>query len=556
MAIKNTCVDCSSKTKWIIVTGGVVSGLGKGVVTSSLGAMLKTQGFSVAATKIDPYINIDAGTMRPTVHGEVFVTYDGGETDQDLGNYERFLDYKISRTSNITTGQIYQTIIQKERNLEYGGSDVEVTKHVPEEIKRRLFENASKSDADFMLVEIGGTVGDYQNIVFLEAVRQMKQEGCQIMFVHVSYLPMLGNVGELKTKPTQHSVRALNGAGIFADVIIARSTMPIDAPRKEKISYFCNIDPQDVISAPDVPSIYQIPADYAAQGLGETVAKHFGFVWKGNGALSKWQDFAKKVKSLSGKVTIGIVGKYFDIGSCTLEDSYISVIEAVKSATYALGKKPDIVWMDSKEFEEHPEKIKAQLDAVDGVIVPGGFGKTGVEGKIAAIKYCREQKIPFLGICYGLQMAVIEHARNLCNLAGASSTEFDENTPHPVIAILPKQAELLAKNQYGNSMRLGDYPADLTSGSVIAKVYGSNKAIERHRHRFEVNPEYVERLETNGMVFSGRSPDHKLVEFLERSDHPYFVATQAHPEFTSRPMNPQPLFKGLLEAAEARSKNK
>lgn len=539
----------TKKTKWVIVTGGVVSGLGKGVVTSSVGALLKTQGFKVVASKIDPYINIDAGTMRPTVHGEVYVTFDGGETDQDLGNYERFMDFKISRQANITTGQIYQEVIRKERNLEYGGSDVEVTKHIPEEIKRRLRENAEHSDADFMLIEIGGTVGDYQNIIFLEAVRQLRAEGEPVMFVHVSYLPMLSNVGELKTKPTQQSVRSLNSVGIFADLIIARGPLPIDLPRKEKISYFCNIEAENVISAPDVPSIYQIPHDYAQQNVGKALGKHFGFEWKETNELKKWSDFAKKVSSLNEeRVKIGVVGKYFDIGSCTLEDSYISVIEAIKSAATANGKKAELVWIDSKEFEENPASVK-ELSSVDGVIVPGGFGTSGVEGKISAIKYCREEKIPFLGICYGLQLAVIEHARNVVGLTDAASSEFDEGTTCPVIAILPEQEELLAKKQFGNTMRLGDYPAKLKEGSIIAQEYGSTQALERHRHRYEVNPEFVERLETKGLVFSGRSPDHNLVEFLERDDHPYFVATQAHPEFTSRPMVPNPLFNGLIKAA-------
>lgn len=541
-------------TKWIIVTGGVVSGLGKGVVTSSLGALLKTQGFTVAATKIDPYINIDAGTMRPTVHGEVYVTYDGGETDQDLGNYERFLDYKIGRCSNITTGQIYQEVIRKERNLEYGGSDVEVTKHIPEEVKRRLHENAQNTKADFMLVEIGGTVGDYQNTVFLEAVRQMKLDGESILFVHVSYLPLLSNVGELKTKPTQQSVRALNTAGIFADIIMARGPMAVDQPRKEKISYFCNIAPENVISAPDVPSIYQIPSDYYEQGMGDLLAKHFGFTWEKTPALEEWANFAHKLAKLSTekRVNIGVVGKYFDIGSCTLEDSYISVIEAIKAAAYAHDCKANIEWMNSKEFETHPESIAKRLDKVDAVIVPGGFGSSGVEGKIAAIKYCREKKIPFLGICYGLQLAVIEHARNLNGLTGANSTEINPETKHPVIAILPEQEALLKEKQFGNTMRLGDYTAVLKKGSQIAGLYGSEKAVERHRHRYEVNPLYVTQLETKGLVFSGRSEDGTLMEFLERTDHPYFVATQAHPEFTSRPMKSQVLFKGLVKAGLAR----
>jgi CTP synthase len=549
--VRNTA---DSKTKWVVITGGVLSGLGKGVVTSSLGALLQSQGFSVSATKIDPYINIDAGTMRPTVHGEVYVTFDGGETDQDLGNYERFLDYKISRKNNITTGQVYQEVIRKERNLEYGGSDVEVTKHIPEEVKRRLLENAVKDDADFMLVEIGGTVGDYQNIIFLEAVRQMRQEGEKIMFVHVSYVPMLGNVGELKTKPTQHSVRALNSAGIFADMIVVRGPMELDDPRKEKIGYFCNINKSSVISGPDVSSIYSIPCDYEVQGVGEQLAKFFGFAWQETSKLEEWQSFTKKLEHLSGEVRIGIVGKYFTIGSCTLEDSYISVIEAVKAACFAEGKKPKVVWLDSGAFEKHPDTLKSSLNAVDGVIVPGGFGSSGVEGKIAAIKYCREQKIPFLGICYGMQLAVVEHARNILGMHGAQTTEIDQKTSFPVVAVLPEQIDLLKKKQFGNSMRLGDYSAVLKKGSLLAALYGAQQVVERHRHRYEVNPQFVAQLETKGLVFSGRNVEHGLVEFMERSDHPFFVGTQAHPEFTSRPMQAQPLFHGLVKAALKRKK--
>ncbi len=545
--------DNSKKTKWVIVTGGVVSGLGKGIVTSSIGALLKTQGLRISATKIDPYINIDAGTMRPTVHGEVFVTFDGGETDQDLGNYERFLDYKISRTSNITTGQIYQEVIRRERNFEYGGSDVEVTKHIPLEIKRRLFENAKKTRADVMMVEIGGTVGDYQNILFLEAVRQMKQEGEEVMFIHVSYLPVLSNVGEMKTKPTQHSVRALNASGIFADLIIARASQPVDEPRREKISVFCNVTKDRVISGPDVESIYLVPADYARQDVGKRVMEHFGMEWKETPALKELLSFADKVRESKNNpsVKIGIVGKYFDIGDFTLEDSYISVIEAVKSAGYANNVKPEIIWIDSKEFEEDPSKINS-LEELGGVIVPGGFGKTGVEGKIQTIKYCRENNIPFLGICYGLQLAIIEWARNVKGLEGANSHEIDEDSPHKVIDILPEQEKLLAEKQYGNTMRLGDYPAELVERSKVAELYGTTEVVERHRHRYEVNPDYHERLLGGDLIFSGMDVGKTLVEFIELKNHPFFVATQAHPEFSSRPNRPNPLFKGLVEAAVKR----
>ncbi len=541
----------SGRTKWIIVTGGVVSGLGKGIVTSSIGALLKTQGLRVSATKIDPYINIDAGTMRPTVHGEVFVTFDGGETDQDLGNYERFLDEKISRKNNITTGQIYQEIIRKERNFEYQGSDVEVTKHVPKEIKRRLFENAERTKADFMLVEIGGTVGDYQNIIFLEAVRQMKQEGEPMMFVHVSYLPILANVGEMKTKPTQHSVRALNSSGIFADIIIARAPKEVDDVRKEKISVFCNVKKEDVISAPDKESIYLVPEDYYNQGLGERIMNFFGLEWRDTPELRKLISFAEKVKTIKSKpsLKIGIIGKYFDIGDFTLEDSYISVIEAVKAACYYNDVNPEIKWINSKDYEKDPEKIN-ELKELDGIIIPGGFGSSGVEGKIEAIRFARGHKKPFLGLCYGLQLAIIEWARNKKGLIGANSEEIDPETPHPVIKILPKQADLLAKKQYGNTMRLGEYPARLKKGTKTASLYNDEEIIkERHRHRYEVNPDYHLELEGDGLVFSGMSLDNKLVEFIELEDHPFFIATQSHPEFTSRPQKPNPLFNGFIRAA-------
>jgi len=538
----------SHPAKWVIVTGGVLSGLGKGIVTSSIGALLRMRGFRVSATKIDPYVNVDAGTMRPTEHGEVFVTFDGGETDQDLGNYERFIGCKLSRYHNITTGQVFQEVIRRERNLEYGGRNVEIMRDIPAEVIRRLQENARQSDADVMLVEIGGTVGDYENVLFLEAVRLMKQRGYPMVFVHVSYLPVLSNVGEMKTKPTQHSVRALRENGIFPDFIVARGRFPLDAPRREKISVLCHVSPDAIVSAPDVDSIYEVPLLFHEQSFDEKILSVLGVSSPPPLVLDEWESFVTRGKNASREVRVGVVGKYFDTGDFTLEDSYISVIEALKAAGVAHDAKVRVVWVDAKEFERDPSAV-ASLREMDAVVVPGGFGASGVEGKIRAIRFCREEKIPFLGLCYGMQLAVVEWARHVIGLEGAHTTEIDPDTPHPVITILPEQKELLERKEYGNSMRLGEYPAILVKGSLVHSLYGVDKVFERHRHRYEVNPEYVETLEQQGLVFSGRSPDKHLMEFLEVVDHPFFVATQAHPEFSSSPLRPHPLFRGLIRAA-------
>ncbi|MBD3203248.1 CTP synthase [Candidatus Woesearchaeota archaeon] len=536
------------KTRYIAVTGGVLSGLGKGVVTASLGYLLKAQGYKVTAIKIDPYINVDAGTMRPTEHGEVFVTADGGETDQDLGTYERFLDVALSKRNNITTGQIYQTVINKERNLEYGGKTVEVIPHIPQEIKRRIREAADISNADFVLIEIGGTVGDYQSVLFIEAVREMRLEGDEILYVHVAYLPIPKNIGEMKTKPAQHSVRELNEIGLQPDIFIGRSEKPMDEARKNKISFICNIDKKNIFSAPDLDNIYKEPLFLDSEGVTKTILDRFHLPYKKN-TLTEWKKFIKKISNLEKTVSIGIVGKYFDIGDFSLEDSYISVIESIKHACWNNNANPEISWIDSKQFEKDENNL-SMLDDYDAVIVPGGFGSSGVEGKINAIRYVRENNIPYLGLCYGMQLAVVEYARNVCNLKNAHTTEINPKTKHPVIDILPEQKKNIEKSDYGATMRLGEHPAKLKKETKIWKLYGKkDKISERHRHRYEMNPEYIDLMEQKGIVFSGVSPNRRLMEFMELSEHDYFVGTQAHPEFKSRPLKPAPLFDGLIKAA-------
>lgn len=539
--------------KYVVVTGGVISGLGKGTVTASLGRLLKSYGFNVTAVKIDPYINIDAGTMRPTEHGEVWVTEDGGETDQDLGIYERFLDIELGKEHNITTGQVYLKVIQDERNLKFDGRCVEVIPHIPQEIKKRLHKVAKDTKADFVLIEIGGTVGDYQNVLFLESTREMKLEGDPILFVHVAYLPIPEKLGEMKTKPAQRSVRDLNEVGIQPDIIICRSERMLDKPRLEKISLFCNVLADDVISDPDVEYPYELPLIFEQQSLTEKILKKFGLESEKRD-LAEWRNYIDIIKGLSQDVKIGIIGKYFDIGDFTLSDSYISVIEAVKHACWNNNVKPNLHWIDSKKYEKEQKRLE-ELRNFDAVIIPGGFGSSGVEGKIAAIKFARENKIPFLGLCYGFQLAVIEYARDVCGMENANSTEIDQNTKFPVIDILPEQKRLLEEEKYGATMRLGAYPAVLNKGSLACSLYGKERVSERHRHRYEVNPDYITNLEKGGLVFSGKSPDRKLMEFLELNNHPYFLATQAHPEFKSRPMKPSPLFDGLIKAALNNSKN-
>lgn len=524
-----------------------MSGLGKGICSASIGKILQSKGFKVTCIKIDPYINVDAGTLRPTEHGEVWVTEDGGEIDQDLGHYERFLGIKISKENNITTGQVYWEVIKKEREGKYLGKTVQPIPHVTDEIKRRIRKVAKKSKADFVIVEIGGTVGDYENVLFLEAVRQMKLEGEKALYVHVSYLPIPKSLGEMKTKPTQHSVRALREIGIQPDFIVCRSEKEIDDVRKNKIALFCNVKKEDIISNPDVENIYTLPLIFEEQDFGNKILKKVGIKPR-DSDLREWKKFVEILDNSEKKVKIGIVGKYFDIGKFRLPDSYISVIEAIKHACAANEVKPEIHWIDSKNFEEDESKINI-LKNFDGVIVPGGFGTSGVEGKILSIKYCRENDIPFLGLCYGFQLAVVEFARNVCNLKDAHTTEVNPNTPHPVVDLLPWQKEILAKSKYGATMRLGGQVVKIKNNTLAHKLYKKNEVIERFRHRYEINPKYVQILEKFGFTFSGESKkDEGIMQIGELPNHKFFIGTQFHPEFNSKPLNPHPLFYGFIKA--------
>jgi len=542
-----SCCRLKGMVNYIIITGGVISGLGKGITTASIGKILQLHGYKVTAMKIDPYINCDAGTLRPTEHGEVWVTEDGGEIDQDLGHYERFLDINIPKCHNITTGQVYAVVIEKERNGKYLGKTVQPIPHVTNEIKERIRSSTKEGNWDFILIEIGGTVGDYENVLFLEAVRQMKLEGDSVIYVHVTYVPVLDTLGEAKTKPTQHSVKLLREIGIQPDFIITRSETPLDYVRREKIAMFCNVHEEEVISDSNIDNTYAVTLLFEEQHFCEKVLRKLN-LRKGHNDLERWEKFIKKIRKLKKTVTIGIVGKYFDTGTSQLSDSYISVIEAVKHAAWNNNLKPDIKWIDSKVFEKDQKKVPI-LNKLDGIIVPGGFGLSGIQGKINAIRYAREHGIPYLGLCLGMQLAVVEYAQNVCNMKGAHSTEVDKKTPYPVIDFIPDQVKIVQESRYGATMRLGAYPAVLKKGSVVYKLYNESKIYERHRHRYEVNPEYVKELEKCGLVFSGRSPDGVLMEFMELPNHPYFVATQAHPEFKSRPMKPSPLFDGLIKTA-------
>lgn len=540
--------------KFIFVVGGVISGVGKGITTSSIGKILQSRGLTVTAIKIDPYVNVDAGTMNPTEHGEVFVLGDGDECDQDMGNYERFLDTNLSRANYMTTGRVYQSVINRERNLEYKGRCVQVVPHIPEEVIARIERAASDAKADVTVIEVGGTVGEYESILFLEAARMMKMKHPEdVAFVMVSYLPVPHKVGEMKTKPTQHATRLLNQAGVQPDIIIARSEMPLDLKRKEKIALFCNVDARRVISAPDVESIYDIPINFEKDKLGDILIERLGLRGSLRGRdLSEWRRFVRKTKNTKGEVKIAVVGKYFDTGDFVLSDSYISVIEAIKYSAYAEGKKPVLSWLSATEFE-NVKKLRA-LDQYDGILVPGGFGSRGIEGKLNVIRYAREKKIPYFGLCYGMQLLVIEYARNVLGLSGANTTEVNPKTAHKVIDILPEQKEKLARKDYGGSMRLGAYPAILKKGTIARDAYKVSKVSERHRHRYEVNPEYIARMEEAGLVFSGTSPDGTLMEIAElpREKHPFFLGTQFHPEFLARPLSPHPLFSTFIKAATRR----
>jgi len=536
-------------TKYIFVAGGVISGVGKGIAAASIGKILESRGLEVTAMKIDPYVNVDAGTMNPTEHGEVFVLDDGTECDQDMGNYERFLDRNLSRANYMTTGSIYLEVIQKERQMEYKGKCVEVVPQVPLVILEKIDEAAKKAKADVIIVEIGGTVGEYQNILFLEAVRMLNfKKPDDVMLVLVSLLPTLEAGGtEIKSKPTQYAVRTLNAAGLQPDIIIGRARIPLDDKRKQTIALNCSMDIKDIISAPNVESIYEIPLNFERGNLSERVLEKLK-VKSQERDLAEWRRMVDRVHAGKKPVKIGIVGKYFGSGNFVLTDSYLSVLEAIKHAAAINDAKAKIEWIDSEEFEKNPASLK-NLSDLDGIIVPGGFGSRGIEGKIAAIKYAREQKIPFLGLCYGLQLATIEFARHVCKMNKANTTEIDPKTPYPVVYIMPEQEKLLEGKNYGGTMRLGAYPCKLTAGTKAAAAYDKKEISERHRHRYEVNNKYIKELQEKGLVISGTSPNGKLVEIIELKDHPFFIASQFHPELKSRPLHPHPLFMEFIETA-------
>ncbi len=552
MAAKKTTasVPAAKNPKYIFVVGGVMSGVGKGVASSSIAKILQARGLAVTAIKIDPYINVDAGTMNPTEHGECFVLKDGLETDQDMGNYERFLNIDLPSVNYMTTGSVYLSVIEKERNLGYGGRNVEVVPDIPLEVISRIKKAAAAARADVVLTEVGGTVGEYQNVLFLEAVRMMKTEmPNDVAVVMVSYLPVPGSIGEMKTKPTQTAVRMLNSAGVFADIIIARSPVAVDQKRKEKIATFCNVKAEDVISAPDVPSIYDIPLFFEKDNLSARLCALLNLPCTKTTDLRDWQKFVKSSKDTKNTVKIAVVGKYFSSGEFVLSDVYISVLEAIKYSAYKLGLKPEITYLSSHDFADG-KRLK-ELKSFDGVLVPGGFGKTGIDGKLKVIEYVRKQGIPYFGICYGMQLAVLEFAKNVLKLKDASTEEINPKAKDLVIGVMESQREKIAKGEMGGSMRLGQYETVLKKGSIAAKAYKAEAVMERHRHRYEVNPNYVPRLIENGIVFSGTSPDGGLMEVMElpKEVHPFFVGVQYHPELQARPLAPHPLFTAFIKAA-------
>jgi len=570
-----------SVTKFIVVAGGVMSGVGKGVTTASIGKILQEHGYNVTSVKIDPYLNYDAGTLRPTEHGEVWVTDDGGEIDQDLGTYERFLNIDIPKRNNLTTGQVYKSVIDRERKGEYLGQTVQFIPHIIDEIKDRI-KKASGS-YDFVIVEVGGTIGDYENIPFLFALKSLERDiGKQnLSYVLVTYLPIPSHIEEMKTKPTQQAIRLLSEHGIFPDFIICRAKRPLDIPRKKKIETYANIASEHVISEPDIDTVYQIPLDLEKEKLGEKLLKEFGIKSRKSPNWTGWNKLVNNILNPKKTVKVAIVGKYIDIGDYALADSYLSINQSLLHAGASLSTGVEIDWLDSKKFEDNKKNLDALKD-YDGIIVPGGFGSSGVEGKILAANFARVHKIPYLGLCYGLQMAVIEFARNVCRLKNANTTEVDKKTPYPVIDVQPAQKEILEKSMYGGTMRLGAYAANLKDKTQVLKLYGETGrlaedtkkvhelmndkqqafrigllekgkkvVLERHRHRYEVNPKYIEILEKKGMVFSGyytRADGTKLMEYIELPGHPFMIGTQAHPEFKSRLGNPSPFFYGFVKA--------
>ena len=539
------------RPKYIFVVGGVLSGVGKGVTSASIGAIMKAKGFRVTALKADPYVNVDAGTMNPLEHGEVFVTDDKDETDQDMGNYERFLDVDLSSLNYMTTGRVYQTVISNERSMKYKGKCVQVVPHIPEEIIGRIQRAQKHHNADIAIIEIGGTVGEYENILFLEAARELEMaHPGDVAIVLVSYLPVPAHLGEMKTKPTQHASRLLNQAGLQADVIIARGPMELDKPRREKLATFCGVPKENCISAPDVASIYEIPVKFEEQQLGNKLLKALQMPSRKSNMVP-WQSFVKKIKNAHTEVNIAVVGKYFGTGNFTLADSYISVIESVKHAAWFHNVKPILTWVDSEEFEKDKKKL-LQLKKFDGIIVPGGFGTRGIEGIISAIQFAREKKIPYFGLCYGMQLACVEFSRNILKKSGAHTVEVDDTTSHPIIIVNPNQAKNNQEEKYGGTMRLGAYDCDLLAGSKVRKAYGKAKISERHRHRYEFNNAYRDEMDTAGLKVVGINPESDLVEIVELENHPFFVGVQFHPEFKSRPMRPHPLFREFIKVAKGK----
>jgi len=530
--------------KYIFVTGGVVSSLGKGITAASLGRLLKNRGLKVTIQKFDPYINVDPGTMSPYQHGEVFVTDDGAETDLDLGHYERFIDINLSKNNNITTGKVYWSVISKERRGDYLGGTVQVIPHITNEIKERVFRAAKDTAADVVITEIGGTVGDIESLPFLEAIRQIKSDVGRenVMYVHVTLIPYLGKAGEMKTKPTQHSVKELRSIGITPNIIVCRTAQPLSLDVKRKIALFCDTDANAVIEARDADSLYDLPLMFQEEGLDDLVVRHFGFKVP-EADMTEWKALTNRVKNLSKTTRIALVGKYV-----ALRDAYISVAEALYHAGYDADSSVEIDWIQAEEVTE--ENVEELLGQADGILVPGGFGDRGVEGKILATRFARERKIPFLGICLGMQVACIEYARHQLGYEGANSSEINEFTPFPVIDLLPEQKDV---EDMGGTLRLGLYPCKLKLGTKAHEAYGDTLVYERHRHRYEFNNEYRELMEQAGFVFSGTSPDGRLVEIIEVADHPWFVASQFHPEFVSRPNRPQPLFREFVKAALVQS---
>lgn len=535
-------------TKYIFVTGGVVSSLGKGITAASLGRLLKNRGYKVTIQKFDPYINIDPGTMSPYQHGEVFVTDDGAETDLDLGHYERFIDENLSKASNVTTGKIYQSVINKERKGEYLGSTIQVIPHITNEIKDRVLRVGKNDNADIVITEIGGTVGDIESLPFLEAIRQVKKDVSNrndVIYVHVTLVPYIAAAGELKTKPTQHSVKELRSIGIQPDIIVCRTVEKLSDEMKKKIGMFCDVEPEAVINNLTADSIYEVPLLMEQEGLDHIALKKLGLEDRPVD-LEDWKAMVERMTEAKKEVQIALVGKYVQ-----LHDAYLSVAEALSHAGYAMGAKVNIRWINSETLEEEKPDLDEVFAGVDGIVVPGGFGYRGVEGKIDAIRYARENKIPFLGLCLGMQCAVIEFARNVCHMERANSSEFIPDGKYPVIDLMPDQEDVTEK---GGTMRLGIYPCKLKEGTKARDLYENQEIVyERHRHRYEVSNEFRPQMEAAGLVVSGTSPDDRLVEIIELKDHPYFAATQAHPEFKSRPNRPHPLFNGFMEAAVKQS---